>query len=110
MAHTVDFRNGREVPKPNGGAAGESGEAEEPLWPEAMADEAYYGLAGECVRIIQPHSEADPVALLAQILIMFGSAAGRGPHFVAEADCHYTNLFGCFVGATAKGRKGTSYG
>src|SRR5215472_6590179 len=84
--------------------------AAQPMWQEPMADDAYHGLAGDFVRIVLPHSEADPVALLIQFLVMFGSVIGRRVHFYAEADRHYTNLFGCFVGTTAKARKGTSYG
>jgi len=34
-------------------------------WP-VMDDAAYYGIAGDIVRTILPHSEADPVALLSQ--------------------------------------------
>jgi len=64
-------------------------------------------LAGRFVRTVEPHSEADPVALLVQFLVAFGSAVGRGPHFVAEADHHGVNLNAVFVGETAKGRKGT---
>jgi hypothetical protein len=79
-------------------------------WPEPLLEEAFHGLAGDIVRTLEPHSEADPAALLAQILIGFGNAVGRGPHFVAEADRHYTNLFGVLVGLTAKGRKGSSWG
>ncbi|MGE5593429.1 MAG: hypothetical protein ACM3X3_07080 [Betaproteobacteria bacterium] len=79
-------------------------------WPDPPAPEAFYGLAGDIVRAIEPHTEADPVALLVQFLIAFGNAAGRGPHFTAEADRHGLNLFACLVGATAKGRKGTSWG
>jgi len=33
----------------------------EPAWP-VMHEAAYCGLAGEVVRSIEPHSEADPVA------------------------------------------------
>lgn len=79
-------------------------------WPDPPAPEAFHGLAGDIVRAIEPHTEADPVALLAQFLVAFGNAAGRGPHFMAEADRHGLNLFACLVGATAKGRKGTSWG
>ncbi len=32
-------------------------------WP-AMDQEAYHGLAGDVVRTIEPHTEADPVAIL----------------------------------------------
>ncbi|MEW6229964.1 MAG: hypothetical protein AB1700_18055, partial [Bacillota bacterium] len=72
-------------------------------WPDPPVPEAFYGLAGDIVRTIEPHTEADPVALLVQFLVAFGNAVGRGPHFVAEADRHGLNLFACLVGATAKG-------
>jgi hypothetical protein len=71
---------------------------------------AFYGLAGEIVRIIEPESEADPAALLVQILVAFGNCAGRTAHFSVEADRHYPNLNAVMVGATSKGRKGTSWG
>ncbi len=78
-------------------------------WPE-LAPEALYGLAGDIVRAIEPHTEADPVALLGQFLVAFGNVVGRGPHFMAEADRHGLNLFLVLVGISAKGRKGTSWG
>ena len=79
-------------------------------WPGELPPEAYHGLAGELVHSIEPHSEADPAALLVQFLIAFGNAAGRRAHFMAEADRHFTNLFCVIVGQTAKARKGTSLG
>jgi hypothetical protein len=78
-------------------------------WP-VMDPSAYYGLPGDIVRAIEPNSEADPVALLAQFLTAFGSAVGRGPYYQVEGDRHGPNLFGVLVGETAKGRKGTSWG
>ena len=77
-------------------------------WPKPLAEEAYHGLAGEIVRTIEPHTEADPAALLVQLLVAFGSAVGRGPYFSVEADRHHANLFCCLVGETSKARKGTS--
>ena len=62
------------------------------------------------VRAIEPCSEADPVALLIQLLCGFGNAIGRGPHCEVEGDDHTTNLFVLLPGRTAKGRKGTSWG
>jgi hypothetical protein len=59
---------------------------------------------------VSPHTEADPVAILVQLLIAFGNMVGRGPHFVAEADRHHTNEFAVLVGSSAKGRKGSSWG
>lgn len=79
-------------------------------WPAPPDDAAYHGLAGEIVRAIEPHSEADPVAILAQLLIGFGGMIGRSAHFSVEADRHFANEFVALVGDTAKGRKGTSWG
>lgn len=78
-------------------------------WPE-LHPAALYGIAGDFVRQVEPHSEADPVALLVQFIIGFGNLIGRGPHFVAEADRHFTNIFAVLVGDTGTGRKGTSWG
>ena len=79
------------------------------LWPE-LASEAFHGLAGEIVRAIEPHSEADPAAVLIQTLVSVGNVVGNAPHFRAEADRHPLNLFAVLVGSSAKGRKGTSFG
>jgi len=79
-----------------------------PEWPDPPAPEAYHGLAGELVATIEPHSEAAAVALLVQLLAMFGNSVGRGPHFVAEADRHGANIFPVLVGVSSKGRKGSS--
>ncbi len=86
------------------------GEAPQVPWPEPPDEAAYYGLAGDIVRAVDPSTEADPVAILVQLLVSFGSAIGRGPHFVVERDRHGANLFVVLVGRTAKARKGTSLG
>ncbi len=78
--------------------------------PEQLDDAAFHGLVGDFVRLVSPHTEADPVALLSQLLAGFGNLVGRGPHFVAEADQHFPNLFIALVGASSKGRKGSSWG
>jgi hypothetical protein len=90
--------------------AADSGFGEPIPWPGPLANAAYHGLAGEIVHAIEPHSEADPVALLVQFLLGFGATLGRTAHFRAEGDTHYCNEFGVMVGKTSKGRKGTSYG
>lgn len=78
-------------------------------WPQ-RPDQAFYGLAGDVVQRIEPHSEADPVAILAQFLVAFGNAIGRKARFPVEADYHYPNLFAVLIGPTSKGRKGTALG
>lgn len=75
-----------------------------------LSRKALHGLAGDIVRAIEPHSEADPAAILIQTLVGFGNFVGRTAHFVAEADRHYTNLFTVVVGASSRGRKGSSWG
>ena len=96
-------------------ADGQDEPQEEPFqirssWPEPLDRLAYQGLAGEIVRTVEPHTESDPIAILAQSLIVFGNIIGRGPHFRVEADQHYTNENSVIVGETSKGRKGTSGG
>jgi hypothetical protein len=81
-----------------------------PSWPAAPDAACFHGLAGEIVRTIEPHTEADPLALLSQLLVFFGSCTGRAPHFTAEADRHGMNEFLLLIGETSKGRKGTSAG
>lgn len=77
-------------------------------WPEPLADEAYYGLAGDFVRAVEPESEADPVAILGQFLVLFGNCAGRSPYYRIEADKHHANLNLVTVGDTSSGRKGVA--
>jgi hypothetical protein len=79
-------------------------------WPDPLHQDAFHGIAGELVRNLEPHTEADTAALLLQFLSAWGSLIGRGPYFQVEADRHHTNLFVVIVGATSKGRKGTSWG
>lgn len=78
-------------------------------WPDPIRPEAYHGLAGEIVSVIEPHSEVDPVALLVQLLTAFGNVVGRGPRFTVEADVHCMNIFAVLVAVTSKGRKGMSW-
>ncbi len=82
---------------------------EPPPWPEP-AEEAYHGLAGDVVRAIEPHTEADPVAVLANLVCAFGNAIGRGAHFRVGADEHHLKINAGLVGETSKGRKGMSEG
>lgn len=89
--------------------AGEYAPAERPR-PAPLAPAAFYGLAGDFVRVVSPHTEADEAALLVQFLVAAGCLIGRGPHVPVEAVRQATNLFLCIVGDSAKGRKGTSWG
>jgi hypothetical protein len=81
-----------------------------PVWPAPLAPGAYHGLVGDFVRMVMPHTESDPAALLVQFLVGFGNLVGRGPHFAVEADRHTANEFALLVGETSRGRKGTAWG
>ena len=108
--------NGTTTPNDNAGAStnGKSSAAApadytpEP-WP-LLDNATLYGLAGEVVTCLKPHTESDPAALLLQYLTSFGNAVGRGPHYQIESDRHFANLFVLLAGDTAKARKGTSAG
>jgi hypothetical protein len=83
-------------------------EMPEPKWPE-LDEAALYGLPGEIVGAMEPHTEADPVALLGSLLCAFGNAIGRGAHFRVGSDTHHLNLFVALVGESSKSRKGMSW-
>ena len=78
-------------------------------WPE-MDPAAYRGLAGDVVAEFEPFTEADPVAILLQVLTYFGNVVGGSPYYQVEADRHLGNLFCVLVGSSAKARKGVSAG
>ena len=62
------------------------------------------------MRAIAPHSEADPLAILLQFLSAFGACCGRSSYAMAEADRHPPQVWPVLVGASSRGRKGTSWG
>jgi Protein of unknown function (DUF3987) len=74
-----------------------------------LSSPAYHGLAGEFVKLIEPHSEADPAALLIQTLAALGNCVGRTAYCMADGSRHYPNLFAVLVGTTSKSRKGTAW-
>ena len=98
---------------PDSIAAGDTDTEQRPAskndWP-VMDKAAYYGLAGDFVKTIEPHTEADPVGLLIQFLVAFGSIVGAQPYYLVENDKHRANLYAVLVGDSARGRKGTGAG
>lgn len=73
-----------------------------------LAEDAFHGIAGMIVRKIEPHTEADPAAMLIQLIVAFGNCVGRGPHYRVEDTPHFSNESAVIVGRSAKARKGTS--
>ena len=93
---------------PNGQRAERDVKREPAGWP-VLDSAALQGLAGEIVGSVEPHTEADPVAVLINLISAFGNAAGRGPHFRVGADRHHLKINAVLVGETSKSRKGTSW-
>lgn len=78
-------------------------------WPHPPAPPAWSGMAAAIVETIAPHTEADPVAILAQLLVGAGALVGRGAWLQIEATRHHPNEFVVLVGDSAKARKGSSW-
>lgn len=78
-------------------------------WPAPPDRTVYHELLGEIVTRIAPHTEADPVAILTQLLVAFGAAVGRGAWFQVEATRHHGNEYMCLVGDSSRSRKGSSW-
>ncbi len=81
----------------------------QPAWPEPLDEAAFLGLAGDVVRGIDPHTEADPVAVLVSFLVGFGNAASAAPHAEVGATNHPPRTFVALVGETSRARKGDSW-
>jgi hypothetical protein len=77
-------------------------------WPK-LDKAALYGPAGTLTLAIDKYTEADPAAILLNILTAFGNVVGHGPHFLVEYSKHPLRLFAVFVGESSKGRKGLSW-
>lgn len=76
--------------------------------PPELLDDALYGPLGDWVRLIEPHTEASPAALLFSGLVAVGCLVGRSPFTVLDGARHGVNLFALLVGRTSDGRKGTA--
>src|SRR3954465_2709664 len=77
-------------------------------WP-GVDPRMFHGPAGKLVRAIEPFTEADPVGMLAQLLVGCGAIIGTRPHVIADSAKHRANLFTVLVGDSSRGRKGTSW-
>ncbi|NBQ63902.1 MAG: hypothetical protein EBU40_16660, partial [Proteobacteria bacterium] len=81
----------------------------EPATKRELEEKALHGLAGDVVRLVDPHTEADPAAVLASFIVAFGNAVGTRPHHMLGAETHHARAFALIVGTTGTGRKGASW-
>jgi hypothetical protein len=98
---------------PNGrcketGATGRAPAEGPDAYPRPMGEDAYYGIAGRFVRLVEPQTEADPNWLLLLFMTYAGNVFGRRA-YIRRDGCHFPNLFSCAVGPTSGGRKGTAF-
>jgi hypothetical protein len=77
-------------------------------WPDAIREPAMIGVLGEFVRLVAPHTEADPNALLVQALVAAGNVIGGDVRVRNGRLEHPLNLYTVVVGQTSKARKGTA--
>jgi hypothetical protein len=96
------------APPPKRAALPATAPSENDPWPAPPADAAFAGLLGEIVAVLAPATEADPTAILVQLLVSAGSVLGRHPHYRVGASRHATNEFVILVGPSGSGRKGSS--
>jgi hypothetical protein len=76
-------------------------------WP-VLNEAALHGLAGEVVRLLEPHTEADPIALLVSFLAEAGIIFNRTPHLYLDGVFHPLLFWAILVGNSSKSRKGTA--
>jgi Bifunctional DNA primase/polymerase, N-terminal/Protein of unknown function (DUF3987) len=78
--------------------------------PPELDDAALYGLTGDIVREVLPHTEAHAVAILLSFFVAAGIAIGNQVSWNIGGTRHTLRLFFVMVGISGKGRKGTSWG
>lgn len=71
--------------------------------------DALQGVAGQIVRAIEPHSEADPAALLVTVLARSSAVFGANAYLpVSAAASQVPRLYFLIVGRSSRARKGTA--
>lgn len=78
-------------------------------WPKPLGVDAYIGIVGDFVGVVEGHTESDPAAILFQFLVCFGNAVGTSAFYRQEWTAHNAREFVLIVGRSAKARKGTSW-
>lgn len=78
-------------------------------WPDPPSDAAFHGVLGDITRAVEPHTEADPIGIMATLLTMFGVACGD-TRWLYQGAMQPAKIYTVLVGPTAfGGRKGTAY-
>lgn len=78
-----------------------------PPWP-TLDQAAMHGLAGDFVRMMDPHTEADPAAVLHTFLATIGCRLGPGYYITGGNTRHAPKVWPVITGETSTGAKGTA--
>ena len=70
---------------------------------------AFHGPLGELVKVLEPYNEADPVALLINAIVGFGSLLGADAHVWSAVIVIRPASLPCSWAIVAKARKGMSW-
>ena len=76
-------------------------------WPSSLPFEQM-GNAGRIALLVSHGTEIDPHAVLSSLLTVAGGVIGPGVHLYVGETKHYCRLFTVLVGASSRGRKGSS--
>jgi len=76
--------------------------------PTAMRREAFSGVAGEFVALLEPVLETDRASILSNVLACAGVLFQRAAHYKVTADTHYPADYFLTVGNSSISRKGTT--
>jgi hypothetical protein len=71
--------------------------------PRPMAEDAFYGVAAEIVKVIEPKCETNREALLVPVLVSAGNMLGRDLEF-RQAGKHHSNDYTVVVGLSGIGK------
>lgn len=76
-------------------------------FPTPMSTNAFVGPIGEIVFELEGEVETCREALLAELIVFFGSAVGRTAYMPVGRTRHHANLFLALIGQSSRARKGT---
>lgn len=76
-------------------------------WPEPV-DWSQMGNSGRITKLTTEGTEIDPHATLFSLITVFGGIVGAGTYLHVGEARHYPRLFSVLVGASSRGRKGSS--
>jgi hypothetical protein len=79
------------------------------LWLPPIDGDVFGCYLGQLAERLDPHTEADPVGVMATLLATAGVHLGPGPHLEIGYERHPLLVWPLLIGATGSGKKGTAY-